>query len=278
MARTARGKPDIASIGGVVLAFAGIIGGLLLEGGSVADIRQVTAALIVVGGTVGAVMINTPLHIFISASKRLADVFFDRTAEPGALIEEIIEYAVKARKNGVVSLEKEAESVADPFLKKALTLAVDGTDLQEIQRMLELELELDEHRIESEAKVYESAGGYAPTIGIIGAVLGLIQVMKHLDKIDEVGHGIAVAFVATVYGVAIANLFFLPAANKIKARGQAESRRKEMILEGVGGIVEGLNPKLIRSKIEAYAPPTAGKAKAEKDTARGAAAAVAGID
>ena len=134
----------------------------------------------------------------------------------------------------------------------ALTLAVDGTDLQEIRKMLELEIGLEEHHAEAEAKVFECAGGYSPTVGIIGAVMGLIQVMKNLANIDEVGHGIAVAFVATVYGVGLANLFFLPAASKIKARINAEIQRKELILEGVSGIVEGLNPKLIRAKLEAF--------------------------
>ena len=155
------------------------------------------------------------------------------------------------------------------FLKKALTLAVDGTDLQEIRNMLELEMSLAEHHAEAEAKVYESAGGYAPTVGIIGAVLGLIQVMKNLANIDEVGHGIAVAFVATVYGVAVANLFLLPAANKIKARAHAETQRREMILEGVSGIVEGLNPKLVQAKLEAFArsAPAKGKGKAAKGAA-----------
>ena len=157
---------------------------------------------------------------------------------------------------------QEAEKIADPFLRKALNLAVDGTDLQEIRKMLELEIDLEAEHAEAQAKVFEAAGGYAPTIGIIGAVLGLIQVMKNLANIDEVGHGIAVAFVATVYGVGTANLLFLPAANKIKARIQAGKQRKELIVEAVSGIVEGLNPKLIRLKLEAYslgAPPQKAK-------------------
>ena len=137
-------------------------------------------------------------------------------------------------------------------MRKALNLAVEGADLQEIRKMLELEIGIVEHLAECEAKVFENAGGYAPTIGIIGAVLGLIQVMKNLANIEGVGHGIAVAFVATIYGVAAANLLFLPAAAKIKTRARAESQRKELILEGVCGIVEGLNPKLIRIKLEAY--------------------------
>ena len=157
-----------------------------------------------------------------------------------------------ARKNGIVSLEADIDKIADPFLQKALSLAVDGTDLQDLRRMMDLELHLEEQRGEGEAKVFECAGGYSPTIGIIGAVLGLIQVMKHLENIEEVGRGIAVAFVATVYGLVVANIVMLPTTNKLKSRLQESIRTKEMMLEGVCSIAEGLNPKLIRSKLEAY--------------------------
>jgi chemotaxis protein MotA len=260
----ASSTPDIASLAGLVVAFGGILGGLLIEGGRIKDVSQFTAALIVLGGTSGAVMVSTPLRTLIGGLKRLKGVFFDSRIEIDGMIEEVIGFATKARKNGLVSLEQEAFAIEDPFLKKALTLAVDGTDLQEIRKMLELEIGLEEHHAEAEAKVFECAGGYAPTVGIIGAVMGLIQVMKNLANIDEVGHGIAVAFVATVYGVGLANLFLLPAASKIKARIHAETQRKELILEGVAGIVEGLNPKLIRSKLESYSPDKHGKKKEEK--------------
>jgi len=201
----------MATIGGLTLALVGTLGGLILEKGKVQDVAQVTAALIVLGGTLGAVMVTTPIGVLRSAARRLSDVFFESRHAPDAIIERIIAYATKARKQGIVSLETETNLIEDPFLRKALSLAVDGTDLQEIRRMMELDITLEEQRGEAEAKVYEAAGGYAPTVGIIGAVLGLIQVMKHLANIDEVGHGIAVAFVATVYGVGLANLFFLPA-------------------------------------------------------------------
>jgi chemotaxis protein MotA len=260
-------KPDIATISGLVLAFGGIIGGLILEGGNVGQISQGTAALIVLGGTFGAVLVSTPMTVVMGALKRLKLVILEHSQPPDTLIEEIIGYATKARKNGLVSLEEDAGKIVDPFLRKAVTLAVDGTDLQEIRKMLELEIGLREHHIESEAKVFESAGGYAPTIGIIGAVLGLIQVMKDLADIDKVGHGIAVAFVATVYGVGVANIFLLPAAAKIKSRAQHEVQMRELIVEGVAGIVEGLNPKLIRSKLEAYSyahAPTKPDPKAAK--------------
>ena len=262
-------KLDLATVGGLVLAFGGILGGLILEGGKVQDVSQVTAALIVLGGTIGAVMVTTPLPVLMSALGKLGAVFMDSSQAPGSLIDEIIGYAAKARKHGVVALEQDAETAVDPFLRKALGLAVDGTDLQEIRKMMELEITLEEQRGEAEAKVYEAAGGYAPTVGIIGAVLGLIQVMKHLENIEEVGKGIAVAFVATVYGVGCANIFFIPAATKLKSRLRDTIQMRELVLEGVVGIVEGLNPKLIRVKLEAYIGP--GKpAKAARAKSAGA--------
>jgi chemotaxis protein MotA len=267
-------KPDFGTIGGVLLAAAGIVGGLILEGGELRDITQVTAALIVLGGTFGAVLINTPLPIVVGAVKRTHALFFEAAQPYREVLEQMIEYATKARKAGLMALEQEADNQQDPFLRKALGLAADGTDLQELRKMLEIEIEQRQHHIEAEAKVFESAGGYAPTIGIIGAVLGLIQVMKNLSNIDMVGHGIAVSFVATVYGVAVANIFLLPAANKIKARGQAEAQLQELILEGILGIAEGLNPKIIRSKLEGFIPDyEAAQKKAKKDS--GPAAPVA---
>jgi chemotaxis protein MotA len=264
------GRPDLISVAGLAVALAGIVGGLLLEGGRISDITQKTAAMIVLGGTLGAVMVSTPLKVLQGALRRFTGVFLDATPDLRAASDEVVGYAIKARKNGLVSLEAEADGISDPFLRKALNLAVDGTDIQELRKMLELEIDIEEQNAEAEAKVFENAGGYSPTIGIIGAVLGLIQVMKNLANIDEVGRGIAVAFVATVYGVGVANLFFLPAASKIKARIHGEIQRKELILEGVSGIVEGLNPKLIRAKLEAYTTGT--PSVADKKSVAGAEA------
>ena len=246
-------KVDIASVFGIVISLTGIIGGLYMEGGSVWDIVQPTGALIVMGGTLGAVLLSTPLETVKRAVKRMLATFHDTAATPEKLIEEIVGYASHARRKGLVSLEQDALTIEDRFLRKSLNLAVDGTDIQDLRAMMELDMNLSEQRYETEAKVFESAGGYSPTIGIIGAVLGLIQVMKHLGNTNEVGKGIAVAFVATVYGVGFANLFCLPIGNKIRARGQEDMQRKELMLEGVVSIVEGLNPKLIRSKLEAFA-------------------------
>jgi chemotaxis protein MotA len=267
-------RPDFATIGGIAVALAGILGGLLMEKGSLQDVAQVTAAMIVLGGTLGAVLVTTPLPVFIRACKGLGGAFLEKGSSTAATIESLIRYATLARKNGIVSLEKEAVAISDPFLRKALNLAVDGTDLQELRKMLELDINLSELTGEAEAKVWEAAGGYAPTIGIIGAVMGLIQVMKDLEDIKAVGHGIAVAFVATVYGVASANIFFLPVANKLRGRHKTAALSKDLVLEGVTGIVEGLNPTLLRAKLGAYnqEPPRAVKTAAAKSAAKPAAA------
>ncbi len=245
-------RPDFASLLGLAVAGGGIVGGLLMERGSVTDIMQVSAAVIVLAGTLGAVLITSPLSAVFAAAKGLKDVFFESYVNTHEAIEEVIGYATKARKSSIISLEEDLDKISDPFLRKALTLAVDGTDIQELKQMMELEIAQSEKHAEAAAKVFESAGGYAPTIGIIGAVLGLIQVMKHLENIEEVGRGIAVAFVATVYGVAVANIFFLPAGNKLKSRIHADVAAKELLLEGVSSILEGMNPKLIRVKLEAF--------------------------
>jgi chemotaxis protein MotA len=271
-------KLDLATIGGLILAIGGIMTGMTLEGGSVREILQPTAALIVFGGTIGAVMITTPLGVLVRAMRSVVSVFLEKQQAPEAVVEEIIGYATKARKNGIVSLEQDAEQAPDKFLRKALNLAVDGTDLQEIHKMMELEMGVEERRADMEAKVFEAAGGYSPTIGIIGAVLGLIQVMKNLANIEEVGRGIAVAFVATIYGVASANIVFLPVGTKIRSRTQAGMQIKELMLEGVAGIVEGLNPKLIRTKLEAYletSKPKKAKAGAKPGKEKAGAAAAA---
>ncbi|MBZ5585391.1 MAG: flagellar motor protein [Acidobacteriia bacterium] len=247
-------RPDLATLAGIGLALSGIIGGLLLEKGKISDIVQVTAAMIVLGGTFGAVLVTTPLPVVLRAFRGVGQVFFERADSAAASIDALIQFAAKARKNGIVSLETEAAQISDPFMRKALNLAVDGTDLNELRKIMETDLALSEQSGEAEAKVWEAAGGYAPTIGIIGAVMGLIQVMKHLEDIKEVGRGIAVAFVATVYGVGSANILFLPMGNKLRARLRQATLLKEMMLEGIVGIVEGLNPTLIRMKLETYIP------------------------
>ena len=245
-------QPDLATFLGLVIALGGIVGGLLLEGGKLSDITQLTGALIVLGGTAGAVMITTPGPTLIGAVRQLKVVFLRPSLSAGETVADILRFAHQARKNGIVSLEENAVAIPNAFFRKALMLAVDGTDLADLKRVMEAESFVEAQRARSQAKVFDAAGGYAPTIGIIGAVLGLIQVMKHLDDIDQVGHGIAVAFVATVYGVASANLLFLPIAAKIRARADEAAQFQHLILEGISVIVQGLHPKIIERTLEAW--------------------------
>jgi chemotaxis protein MotA len=243
---------DKSTFAGLFLAFAGITAGLLIEGGRLGQVLQPTAAMIVFGGTLGAVMVQFPLSVVMQAAKRLANVFFEKKSEAPALIQALVGYANKARRNGIVSLDAELARISEPYLRKALTLAVDGTEPQELRKMMDLELDTQAEREEKIPQVLESAGGFAPTIGIIGAVLGLIQVMQHLENINEVGKGIAVAFVATIYGVGSANLLFLPAAGKMKIRIREEQLLREMTVEGVVSIMEGMNPRMVESRLEAF--------------------------
>lgn len=240
---------DKASFIGIILALGGILAGLLLEGGNLGQILQPTAAMIVFGGTLGAVMLQFPLAIILLAFRRLGSVFVNPGRDPQATIRLLVQFAQKARREGIVSLDAELFNVEDSFLRKSLMLAVDGTEPQELRKMMELELDNQAEYEEQVPQVFESAGGFAPTVGIIGAVLGLIQVMQHLDKIDEVGRGIAVAFVATIYGVGSANLLYLPAAGKMKLRIREEQIMREMTLEGVASILEGMNPRMLETKL-----------------------------
>ena len=243
---------DKSTIGGIFLAIAGILAGLIIEGGRIAQILQPTAAMIVFGGTLGAVLVQFPLPIVKQAFKKLAHVFLDRNPDPIKVVQDLVAYANRARKDGIVSLDSELPNIGDPFLKKTLMLAVDGTDPQDLRKMMELELDNQAEHAEKIAQVFESAGGFAPTIGIIGAVLGLIQVMQHLQNIDEVGKGIAVAFVATIYGVGSANLLFLPSSGKLKIKSRQEQIWREMMLEGVISILEGMNPRMLETKLLGY--------------------------
>ena len=240
---------DKGSVGGVILAVGGITAGLILEGGNLGQIVQPTAGLIVFGGTLGAVLLQFPLPVVIDAVRRLAHVFFEPKTSAQEKVSQLVRYANKARKDGIVSLDAETASIEETFLQKSLMLAVDGTEPQELRKIMELELDSQSEREDHLPKVFESAGGFSPTIGIIGAVLGLIQVMQHLDNIEEVGKGIAVAFVATIYGVGAANLFFLPIAGKLRLRLREEQIVREMTLEGVISILEGMNPRMLETKL-----------------------------
>jgi chemotaxis protein MotA len=243
---------DIASIGGIVVAILGILAGMMIEGGNIGQIAQPTAALIVIGGTMGAVMLQFPLNIFLAALKRMMRIFISGASDNEEFLRQLVQFANKARKSGIVSLDQDLGSIRDPFFRQALMLAIDGTEPNEVRKIMQMELDNKSEMEEKIPQVFEAAGGYSPTVGIIGAVLGLIQVMQHLDNITEVGRGIAVAFVATIYGVALANLVFLPVAGKLKIRHREEQMAKEMVLEGVISILEGMNPRMMETKLRTF--------------------------
>jgi chemotaxis protein MotA len=243
---------DKGSVGGVILALAGIIAGLLIEGGNLGQILQPTAAMIVFGGTMGAVLLQFPLPTVLAAFKSLGHIFSAPRKHDDQLLQLLVAFANKARRNGVVSLDSDLQTIQDPFLKQALMLAVDGTEPSELRKIMRVSLDSTAENEEQLPAVFESAGGFSPTIGILGAVLGLIQVMKNLDNIQEVGKGIAVAFVATIYGVGIANLFFLPLAGKMRIRLREEHQCREMLLEGVVSIMEGMNPRMLEVKLAGF--------------------------
>jgi chemotaxis protein MotA len=254
---------DKSTIAGVVVAIAGIVAGLLIEGGNLGQILQPTAALIVFGGTIGAVLLQFPFPTVVAAFRGLGRLFAAPRKQNDQLLSQLVAFANKARRQGVVSLDEDLRTVEDPFLKQSLMLAVDGTEPSELRRIMRVSLDSTTDSEERLPAVFESAGGFSPTIGILGAVLGLIQVMQHLDNIQEVGRGIAVSFVATIYGVGIANLFFLPFAGKMRIRIHAELQRREMMLEGVISILEGMNPRMLEVKLAGYLDET-GRDKKEK--------------
>lgn len=245
---------DFGIVIGILVAIGAIIGGNIMEGGHLESLVGVPAFIIVIGGTVGAVMVQFPLGVCKAAVSGSMKLLKPPKRDPQKLVEEIVGMAQLARKDGVLGLEKVADQASHPLLKKGVLMAVDGCDSEVIRSTLETVITQAEHHVENSAKVFEAAGGYCPTVGIIGAVLGLIHVMGNLSDIDAVGKGIAGAFVATIYGVAAANLVFLPTAGRLKVRQEEESLQGELIVEGILAIQAGLNPKIVRERLTAYVP------------------------
>ncbi|OGU10253.1 MAG: flagellar motor protein MotA [Geobacteraceae bacterium GWC2_58_44] len=243
---------DLATIIGLVLGLGAVFGGAALEGLHMTALVQPTAALIVLGGTAAATFVSFPMSTLLTAVKDLKKVFQPPNEDPEAVIKNIINYAAKARRNGLISLEQEAQTVKDSFTKKGISLVVDGIDPQKLRETMEIELGSFEEHGKGSAEVFESAGGFAPTIGIIGAVLGLIHVMSNLSDPSKLGGGIAVAFVATIYGLMTANLFCIPFGTKLKHRLKEELLQKEMVIEGLIAIQNGENPHFIEQKLRAY--------------------------
>lgn len=243
---------DILSIVGVVLGLIAIIGGAILKGSSAGALVGSAAFVIVVVGTFAASLVQTPLPTFLRAWKIVAWVFMPPSTNPTAVIEKIVEWSNIARKQGLLGLESAVEQEQDEFLKKGLQSLVDGGEPEAIRSGMEIELSTMEHFDTQAAKVFEAMGVYSPTLGIIGAVMGLMAVMQNLADPSKLGHGIAAAFVATIYGIAFANLLFLPMGNKLKAVIHDQMQVRTMVIEGIIAIAQGENPRNIETKLKGY--------------------------
>lgn len=243
-------KFDLLSLSGLTVAIVAVLLGQHLEGGSVTSLLNGPAILIVVGGSIGATMLQSPLPVFVRAMAMLVWVIRPPQFQAEAQMKEIIKWAQLARREGLLGLEDVVETVRNAYARKGLQLVIDGNDLETIRETLELDAMARERHDMNAAKVIDGMGGYAPTLGILGAVLGLIEVMNNLSDPARLGQGIAVAFVATLYGVGLANLVFIPTANKLKALVREESRLKELVTVGIMAIAAGDNPRVVEARLQ----------------------------
>ena len=243
---------DKISVLGLLLGIVAIVGGQILEGGNVASLSQPTALLIVLGGTMGAVMLQSPYVTFMRGVRMVRWVWYPPTVDYRLLIKQISNWSQISRREGLLALENAINQLKDDFARKGLQLLVDGAEPERLREVLEVEIGTFEEEMRQSARIWEAAGGYSPTIGILGAVLGLIHVMENLSDPSKLGAGIAVAFVATIYGVGLANLVFLPMANKLKSHIGRLVIQREMIVDGLVGIANGDNPRIIESRLQGY--------------------------
>ncbi|MBO3285346.1 flagellar motor protein [Paenibacillus sp. FSL M8-0228] len=243
---------DITIVLGIIAGIIALIGGFLWEGGEFTGLLQGTSALIVFGGTFAAVVISYPASKLKTIPTALRMAFSREENPTEQYIEDLVSMAATSRRSGVLALERISSEHPNAFLREGLQLVIDGTEQEQIKQILELELDAIEHKHEGYAKIFESAGGYAPTMGIIGTVMGLIHVLGSLTEPTALGPSIAVAFIATLYGVASANLIFLPIASKIRAASESEIITMDLLLQGILAIQNGENPKLVRKKLEFF--------------------------
>lgn len=245
---------DKISVLGLAVGLFAIVGGQVLEGGHVGSLAQPTALLIVLGGTLGAVMLQSPFATFKRGMRMVKWVWFPPVINHQQLIQQVTSWSQVSRREGLLALENMINPLKDDFARKGLQLLVDGAEPERLREVLEVQITTYEDELRLSAKVWEAAGGYSPTIGILGAVMGLIHVMENLSDPSKLGAGIAVAFVATIYGVGLANLVFLPIANKLKAHIGRLVVQREMLVDGLVGIANGDNPRIIESRLRGYIP------------------------
>jgi chemotaxis protein MotA len=243
---------DILSILGFLVGISAILLGIVLDGGDISSLVNIPALIIVLGGTLGATLLQFPPAVFVKSMKMLSWIFIPQKIDLSAQIDKVIHWSSLARKEGLLGLENALPDEKDPFTKKSLQLLVDGSHPNAIREILDMDMYAKENMDLQAAGFYEAMGGYAPTIGILGAVTGLIHVMQNLTNPGLLGQGIATAFVATIYGVGSANLIFLPVANKLKAHVLALTQAREMLVEGIIAIADGENPRNIKLKLGGY--------------------------
>ncbi len=258
---------DLATVIGLVIALIGIFGGSILEGSNPAALIQIPAFLIVIGGTIGVAFISFPMARVAGLGKIIMQAFKKQAIDEEEVVNLFVRMADKARREGLLSLEDDAQKIPDDFLRKGMLLMIDGTDPELVRNILEIDMEAQEKRHHGNAAVLEAMGGYAPTMGIIGTVLGLISVLAKLDNPAEAGHGIAVAFIATFYGVFTANVLWLPLAGKLKAKSGMELHMREAMLEGIQSIQAGDNPRIVKEKLDGFLAPGARSKEAKGDAA-----------
>ena len=243
---------DRTSVLGLLIGILAIVGGQILEGGHVASLSQPTALLIVVGGTLGAVMLQSPYATFLRGIRMAKWILRPPVVNPLQVIQQITGWSQVSRREGLLALDAVVNELKDEFTRKGLQLLVDGAEPERLREVLDVEINTFDQEMKLSARIWEAAGGYSPTIGILGAVMGLIQVMENLSDPSKLGAGIAVAFVATIYGVGLANLVYLPIANKLKAHINRLIVQREMIVDGLVGIANGDNPRIIESRLQGY--------------------------
>ena len=248
---------DIATLVGLVLAFIAIVVGMILEGGNPMKLLNLPGFFIVVLGTIGATMISQPMSSLKTFPKALIGAFKGGAAHNSPeTVELLVDMADKSRREGLLALEAQVAEIHDPFLRKGVQLMIDGTDPELLREIMEIDIESMKHRHEANFSILEFMGGIAPTIGVLGAVMGLMGVMTYLDQPDKIGPGIATAFVATFYGVATANLLFLPLGSKLKSNSKHEQQSLNLVIEGLMSIQAGDNPRIVREKLEGFLLPS----------------------
>lgn len=269
-------KLDLATIIGVVMGFGSILLSVILEHGNLGSYINLSAAVLVFGGSFGAIFISYPM----AEAKRIPGLIImgvrERPRDRAAILDSIVHLAERARREGTLALEQEAEQIDDPLLKKGIMLVVDGTDGELVHSVMEIDIAAREARHEVGIAMFEGLGGYAPTVGILGTVMGMIRILANMNHANELGPAIAVAFTATLYGVGTANLLYLPLATKFKRRAALEEESSHMILDGVMAIQEGNTPALVREKLGGYVPPARGKAKGKGKGGDGSGDSAAG--